>query len=425
MTRIPSVKIPSAAFGNPNVLAEFLCITIVFSACAAWFLRRRLLLAVLCWLVCTSEILVMYYTRCRSAWLALACVVLWVFGLLLKRYRGWKFFVPALALMLCVGGYAGFKFATQPSLRGSFDGSAKYRLIVWNNTFELLKQKPVLGFGAGSFSYMYGDVINVNQQDLVFDKTVQIRRTHNDFLQTAVELGLPGLLLLVSFAGGALIMALRLIVPQSTTRDQFMVFAASGALVSFLVNSSFGFPFQRALTPFLAFLSAGLILVLYCRKHKMFFSVKRRGAVIAAMLCVAVAGVLLLRFNLTIIESDMYFKRALAMEKKQQNARARHFALQAIGERPERMDVLTTLGRAYITTGQLDEGIAALQTVTSRHPYNLNALFILGVGYANAGRGAEALEAFSRVLTIKPDFTEARTIVSRLKARGSVKVNLR
>ena len=70
------------------------------------------------------------------------------------------------------------------------------------------------------------------------------------------------------------------------------------------------------------------------------------------------------------------------------------------------------------------KALLRLQTVIKHQPYNLNALFILGVGYANAGRSAEALETFRRVLAIKPDFMEARPIVSRLKAHGRVKVNL-
>ena len=96
---------------------------------------------------------------------------------------------------------------------------------------------------------------------------MQIRRAHNDFLQTAVELGLPGFFLLVFFAGGVLVMALRLMNAQRTDFEQFILFAASGSLVAFLVNAFFGFPFQRALTPLLAFLSAGMIIALYCRQR--------------------------------------------------------------------------------------------------------------------------------------------------------------
>ncbi len=297
MTRIPSVKIPSAAFANPNVLAEFLCITIAFAAFAGWFARRRLLLAVLCWCVCTAGLLVLYYTYCRSAWLAIGCLLLWSAGLLLKRYAGWKLFVPVALLILCLGGYAGLTLATNPEVKRTFDGSANYRLIVWNNTFELFKQQPVLGYGAGSFSNMYGAVLNTNQADTSFGKDVQIRRAHNDFLQTAVELGLPGFVLLVIFAFGVLVMALRLMNAQRTDLEQFVVFAASGALVTFMVNAFFGFPFQRALTPLLAFLSAGMIIVLYCRQRGAFFYLSGRGPLIAAALGIAVARCLAAAFE--------------------------------------------------------------------------------------------------------------------------------
>ena len=81
----------------------------------------------------------------------------------------------------------------------------------------------------------------------------------------------------------------------------------------------FGFPFQRALTPLLAFVSAGMIIALYCRQREAFFCLSKRGLLIAAALGIAVTGILLLRFNLGIIESDAHYKRALAMEKRHRN----------------------------------------------------------------------------------------------------------
>jgi O-antigen ligase len=424
MTRIPVVKIPAAAFGNPNILAEFLCCTIAFSLFAGWYARRRLFPALLCWSACAAGISLLYFTHCRSAWLAIGCLVLWSLCLYIKRRAGWRMFLLAAVLMLGLGGYTGYAFVKNPVLKSAIDGSANYRLIVWDNSFELIKQQPLLGHGAGSFPFVYASVVNSNRADRRFDKDIQIRRAHNDFLQTVVELGLPGFVLLVFFAGGVLVLTLRLMDAHRTDLERFILFAASGALVTFLVNASFGFPFQRAVTPLFAFASAAMIIALYCRQRAAFFVLSRKGILITIALTVAISGVLLLRFNLGIIESDAYYKLALAMEKRNRNAKALMYGLQALAARPGRMDVLTTVGRAYITTGQLDKGIDALQTVIEQQPYNLNALFILGVGYANAGRSVEALGSFRRVLAIKPDFIEARPIVSRLKAHGRVKVNL-
>lgn len=420
---IPSVKVPSAVFANPNVLGEFLCMTILFSASAACLLRRRPVGAALCWIAVAAGLVVLYLTHCRAAWLAIGCATLWSAGLLLKRRTGWKVFTPVAALILCACFAAGLVLMKQPVVKRSLDGSAHYRLIVWDNALELLKQRSVTGYGAGSFASMYGSVVNTWQTDPAFGKDVQIRRAHNDFVQTAVELGLPGAALLLFFFAGVLVLALRLMHAQRTAFEEFLLYAGSGALVAFLVTACFGFPFQRAVTPLLAFASAGMILALYCREKKLLYIFSREKILIAAACFFALAGLVALRFNLGTIESDGYYKRAVALEKRGSNVRALEFALKARDASPARMDVLTTVGRAYVTTGRLEEGIDALETVTARQPYNLNALFILGAGYANAGRSAEALEAFRRVLEIKPDFEEARRIVNRLKFQGRVKVN--
>jgi tetratricopeptide (TPR) repeat protein len=288
-----------------------------------------------------------------------------------------------------------------------------------------VKQRPLAGHGAGSFAAMYGSVVNTRHRDPAFGKETQIRRAHNDFVQAAIELGLPGVVLLAAFAGGVLILSLRLMNAQRTEFEQCILCAGSGALAAFLVCACFGFPLQRAVTPLLAFTCAAMISALYCREKNAFFVFSRRSVCVAAALFFAVAGLGVLRFNQGNIESDGYYRRALAFEKRGNNTSARAFAKRAHAASPDRMDVLITLGRACITTGRLDEGIRALETVTARQPYNLNALFILGAGYANAGRSTDALEAFRRVLEIKPDFSEAQRIVSRLKSQGRVKVNFR
>lgn len=425
MRVIPFVGMPASAFANPNVLAEFLSMTLIYCVCAGLLSRRRPLASVLCWSAAASHLLVLYYTGCRSAWVAVVVAVLWCMLLYCKTRTGWRYVLPALIIAACAFVFSVFSLSARPEIRRSLDGSAVYRLIVWENTVELVRQKPFSGYGAGSFPYMYGSVLNTHQSDTTFGKQRQIRRAHNDFLQTAAELGLPGAGLLVLFFGGVLTLSLRLSDAQRSYLERFVLYACSGALAAFLVTSFFGFPLQRSVTPFLAFSSAALIIALYCRQNDAFFRIRQRGRLIAAALIVVAAGAVLLRYNLAIIDSDVYYKKALGMERRGANARALAFSRRAHELCPGRMDVLTTFGRACVTTERLDEGIKALETVADRQPYHLNALFILGTGYANAGRPADALETFRRVLDIKPDFIEAKRIVSRLKAQGRVKVNLK
>ena len=88
------------------------------------------------------------------------------------------------------------------------------------------------------------------------------------------------------------------------------------------------------------------------------------------------------------------------------------------------MDVLTTVGRAYIATEKPEQGIEALKRVIEKWPYNINAHLILAVGYANLDQKEEAFKALKKALYIKPNFSEARQLVEMLKSGKKVRINL-
>ena len=76
--------------------------------------------------------------------------------------------------------------------------SAKGRLFIWENSIELIKSKPLFGYGIGSFvveyndqqaKYFYNNPSN-NANAIIADN---INFAFNDFIQIAIELGLFGL----------------------------------------------------------------------------------------------------------------------------------------------------------------------------------------------------------------------------------------
>ena len=115
---------------------------------------------------------------------------------------------------------------------------------------------------------------------------------------------------------------------------------------------------------------------------------------------------------------------ARGMEKRGFNKKALTASLNAQQYNSHRTDVLITMGRAYVTTGEFGQATVTLEKVISRAPYNLNALFFLGAAYANSDQNEKALEVFKRVLQIKPDFIEAQKIICSLKAYGKARVSL-
>ncbi len=426
---VPLRESPAAVFANPNMAAQYLAITLPVLTAAAFLthktIRRMSAVAlVLCSLV------FLYYTHCRAAWLAvLVAAGSAVMLLAVVRRQHWRVYAGYTALLACIL-CAGFYFlaAGRPDKIGKMFGpSAVYRVTIWKNSFDMVLDRPVTGFGPGSFKLQYPRYTYSREFDRAFDKTKQIRRAHNDYVQMTVELGLPGMLLFVFLFMSAFYPAVKIIRAGSSRSEQAIAAGLLCGIVSLGVTAFFSFPFQRSMPPLLLFVYLGMLSGMYTRQRPGRASMQRsfpRPAAAALAAVVLVCGAFYARYAVKDLYCEKYFYSAMRMERTGRNEPALQNALKAISYNENRMDVLTTAGRAHITTGRLDRGIEVLERVVSRQPYNLNALFILGAAYANAGMNDKALEVFDRVLHIKPDFEEAQHIIALIKSRGRVKINL-
>jgi len=470
---VPMMSPPSATFANPNMASHYVAIVLPL-VLSMGFYKRKSFLGYTAWMVAILSVLFIFYTRTRASWVAVACALIWMGLVLAKKRFGTAFILKAFAVIFI----ALIVFAVTGLMSGRVDrvikkagGSAKYRLIVWENSLEMVKEKPLQGFGAGSFKVFYPSYTYKAEIDKAFDKAKQIRRVHNDYIQTAVEMGIPGFLLFIALPLYGLFMAWQLIhpdkdspsdrlVPQNplkakrhVSKDvlsngkldparpsgkhdhigvdgelQLLVIGISAGIVSFMATAFFSFPLQRSMPLLIVFTYLSIIAVLYnrCNLGENILKLRMPKALgIIALVILLVSGGALIRFNWRNIICDRYFHTAMSMEKRRANRLALTAGLNAHKYNKYRTDVLSTVGRAYVTTGNLTKGIEVLREVTSRCPYNLNALFILGAAYSNSGNKEKALETFRQVLKIKPRFPEAKKIISSLKAYGKVRVKLR
>jgi putative inorganic carbon (HCO3(-)) transporter len=77
------------------------------------------------------------------------------------------------------------------------------RYLVWQGAVEMIEERPLTGWGIGAFGLAY-----VRFKSPVFDNVTQYY-AHNDYLQLAAELGLPGLACFVWLIGTAVWMTVR------------------------------------------------------------------------------------------------------------------------------------------------------------------------------------------------------------------------
>jgi O-antigen ligase len=103
------------------------------------------------------------------------------------------------------------------------------RMEIWENASELIRQKPITGWGPGSFS----DALNQSNLSSSFNKnTWSVLNTHNQFLETSGMFGLlvgVGLALLLLFPTG--------FSRQNTKYSEFITIAAIIFITSFFFES--------------------------------------------------------------------------------------------------------------------------------------------------------------------------------------------
>ncbi len=80
------------------------------------------------------------------------------------------------------------------SKNNSKDSSTAIRVKVWKESFVLIKEKPLLGYGTGDVKDVLAERYRLNHIDSALHKKLN---AHNQFLQIAIALGLVGFLFFV------------------------------------------------------------------------------------------------------------------------------------------------------------------------------------------------------------------------------------
>lgn len=129
--------------------------------------------------------------------------------------------------------------------------SANGRILIWKISFEMVKDKPVFGHGAGAFPAKYmefqADYFKNNPCSKYAYLADNVKHPFNEFLKITIEFGLSGLLVLFLF----ILFFLGKIV-KNKGKDKALVFSG---LLSFLVIACLSYPMQ--------YVACWLLLVFY------------------------------------------------------------------------------------------------------------------------------------------------------------------
>ncbi|MBO5838461.1 MAG: O-antigen ligase family protein [Bacteroidales bacterium] len=207
--------------------------------------------------------LVILSTRSSFVGLIFQAVILLVYGVysILKVNRSKKailgFVLPLLAIGC--GFFSGNRFieynyehfaakkvknsySVDERFKSIADGNSKGRLLIWKNTVEIIKEKPLSGYGVGNHKLAIMKVECAKKHDYIVSD-----HAHNDFLEMFSELGIFGCLIYVLTYVFAAIYSLKQMFAKGVN-ELFRLRAMVGGtiILTYMNDAMFNFPLERA-----------------------------------------------------------------------------------------------------------------------------------------------------------------------------------
>jgi O-antigen ligase len=104
------------------------------------------------------------------------------------------------------------------------------RISIWRDTLRLIRRHPLLGTGLGTFGVVYPSVQTAFLNNFV-------DHAHNDYLQIASELGLPGAILVFGTVFWVLGLTVRRCRKSGEERDKAVSYGCLGSITAILLHS--------------------------------------------------------------------------------------------------------------------------------------------------------------------------------------------
>lgn len=240
-------------FFNPGPYSIFLSCLISFLVpfFCFFYKKMRLRFQILSFIVAAISLYLLYIAESRSAWIALACTMIFIIiallrfeGIILRlknlRLKIFWFFISANTLALATYHLYNFK-----------RDSAFGRILIWQNSFKIFVENCYLGVGEGNFAvnylksqYDFFRLDLTNGQRYVY-VAGDVRFAFNDLLQLLCEEGIIGLSFFA--AGGYLIYLLCKNVYRVSRHRPFahyVILACVSCLLALSIAGLFAYPLQ-------------------------------------------------------------------------------------------------------------------------------------------------------------------------------------
>jgi len=432
---------PVSTLGNTNIASEFLVVAIPFLVVLTLGARRR----AAGWAASAGLAIALAHlavTGTRAGWISLA-VGLAAGGFQvavesrsaraadacpkpprLRRTAALAASVLGAALLLTLPRFEGGRFlAEAASIPSASHPSTRVRLRIWESSIAMIADRPWCGFGAGNFRIEYPRYRTPAEIDLS-GYLSRVDTTHNDYLEIASELGIPGLGFWLGFAAAIAIAGARRRPGSGPGRGGLpsepsgLHAAAGAAVIAFLVNQALRSPLHNP-AAVVAFAAASALWVRGGVNSRDSLRADRHRR--SPRLPVAASTALLLAVGLVVtvhwtgrLAADRRLRQALGWQEEAVEpsgivapALALEKAIRSVeaGLRldPWSFELCSRLARYRRLLGRAGEAVEAARRALALEPNNPAAMASLAVALDEAGESDEAGRLFDAAVDLAPN----------------------
>ena len=309
----------------------------------------------------------LYISKSQAAFLGFSASVLFIlFHFLRDRIK-----VNGLTLLLifCFVFLAAATFFLQPSVSGLVKN---IRYPIYTGTIEMIKEKPLTGFGPGKFETSYQEFRP--PEYFGREETTSIsNHAHNEYLEIAAETGIPSLIFFIIFIASFFFYLNKRLKENA---HWYILTGLGAGILAVLVDNLLSTNLRTYSVPPFFYLSIGLASCLLPGQKKIsgFFS-----RFVPVLLVVVILA--FIPFGVNELKGEIYYKRG-------------------------------------VKCPDVDEAISLLNKSLVYSPHNLNVFYKLGYLYAVSNRPRESLVVYNELLMLSPNF--ARTHYNIAVVLGSM-----
>ena len=118
----------------------------------------------------------------------------------------------------------------------SSDASNLERINRWNSAFRMFKERPIVGWGPGTYMFQYAPFQKPNEKTIISTNKADLGNAHSEYFGPLAEMGLPGLLTVLYLILQMLISGRNIYFSSLENDKKLLVLAAYLGLVTYFTH---------------------------------------------------------------------------------------------------------------------------------------------------------------------------------------------